>query len=154
MSWLEDVLVAVADQLRTTIDGVASGWDFQVEPGMLLNPTPPSIDVYPADPGVELTETGAFGATAEEMADGEWINVRARISPNDPDAGQEILVALMSADSPIAVVQALYDDPTIGGVASDISLVDRTGFVLVPTLAGAAFNVGVIWRFLAIPAWS
>lgn len=154
VTWVEAITAGVADQLRTTIDGASSGWDFQIEPGYVITPSPPTIDVYPADPGVELATTGGMGANAEEMADGEWINVRARVAPNDPDAGQEILMSLMSADSSISVVQALYDDPTIGGLAADTDLVDRTGFVIVPRLTGQGYDLGVVWRFLILPAWS
>src|SRR5262245_17281118 len=140
----------MGDQIRTTM-AADSPWDIQVEGGqMILSPTPPTIDVYPADPSSDL-ESGAFGETAVAMGDGFWITVRARVSPNDPYASQDVLLELMDPSSPISVVQSLYDDPTLGGKAADVSLDFTSGFVLVPMIDGSAVHVGVLWRFLAIP---
>lgn len=152
MSSLAGILEAIADQIRDVL--ATSDWTFQVEPGMILNPTPPSVDVYLADPGRELLETGGFAATDAGSAGGEWINVRARVHANDNAAAQEILVELADPTSDLSIVQALYDDPTLGGIVADLSLENRTGFVLVPTLDGGAMHVGILWRFLVIPAWT
>jgi len=142
----------MGDQIRTTMEA-DSPWDVQVEDGMVLSPTPPTIDVYPADPSSD-TESGAFGALAVDMADGFWVTVRARISPADPDATQDVLLAFMDPADDLSVVQALYDDPTLGGVVADLALDSTSGFVLVPMIDGSAVHVGVLWRFLVIPAVS
>lgn len=143
------LLEQMSAQLRDALAG--ADWDFQVEAGMILNPTPPTVDVYPADPGRELELTGGFGATDAEADDGLWVNVRARISPLDHNAGQEILVELMDPASELSLVQAIYDDPTLNGYATDVNLESQTGYVLVPTIDGGAVHIGVIWRFLVIP---
>ena len=136
----------MADQIRSSVSG--SEWDFQVEPRMVVNPTPPTIDIYPGDPARD-EETASFG----EMAGGHWINVRARVGVNDHDANQEVLIALKDDEHDICLVQSLYDDPTLGGHASDLQLANESGFVLAEGL-NSEVHIGVIWRFLVLPARS
>ena len=151
---LTTVLEAMAEQIRAVVDD-ASDWPAtQVEAFWIPNPTPPSIDVYLADPGREVAETGGFGETDADSLGGEWINVRARVATNDAQANQRLLIELCDPESEVAVVQALYDDPTLGGLVSDISLETQSGFRPFPTLDGGAFHLGVLWLFLVIPARS
>lgn len=142
----------MADQIRDVLD--AHVFDFQVEPIMVLNPTPPCVDVYLADPGRELTETSSFAGDDADATGGEWVNVRVRVSPNDFDSSQEILFELADPESEFSVVQALYDDPTLGGLAADLNLEDRSGFRPFPTLDGGSQHMGILFRFLVIPARS
>lgn len=141
----------MADQIRDAVSG--HGWDFQVEPGYIVSPTPPTIDIHPGAPGESL-EPGAFGELAADMGDGIWVDVRCRVKSADPRAGQEILFELLDPESELSLVQALYDDPTIGGYAADVSLGDTSGFIPIPTIEGGGYLVGVVWRFLVIPARS
>lgn len=141
----------MANQIRTALTG--ADWDFQVEPRMVLNPTTPSIDIYPADPANDA-ELGSFADTYANAAEGHMLNVRARVSPTDHEANQEVLLALMDPDDDLCLVQAIYDDPTLGGFAADVNLANESGFVLVPTIDGAGVHIGVLWRFLVIPARS
>ncbi len=141
----------MADQISQAVAG--SSWDFQVEPRMVLNPTTPSIDIFPADPSRD-DDTASFGEVAAEVMGGYFLNVRARVSPTDHEANQDVLLALKDDEDDLCLVQALYDDPTIGGHASDVELVSESGFVLVPTIDGANVHIGVVWRFLVIPARS
>jgi hypothetical protein len=67
---------------------------------------------------------------------------------------QRLLVELIDPESEVALVQSLYDDPTLGGLVADLSLESQSGFRPIPTLDGGAFLVGVIWLFLVIPARS
>jgi len=143
---------AMADQIRAALEG--HGWDFQVEPKWVINPTPPTVDVMPGDTSTESSESGAMGETAVDMADGLWYTVRARVAPNDYSAGQEILYELLSPDSELSIVQALYDDPTLGGAAADVSFDSARGFLPFPTVDGGSFHIGVTWRFLVLPAFS
>lgn len=154
MSSLESILEAMADQIREALVAASSGWTFQVEPNYIANPTPPSIDVYLGDPGRELTETSSFGETDADSAGGEWISVRARVAAVDKGSQQSILVALADPESDVSIVQALYDDPTLGGIASDLTLENRSGMIPFPTLDGGAWHFGILWRFLVIPARS
>jgi hypothetical protein len=151
---LVDVLEAMADQIRDAIRD-ADGWEgTQVEAFWIPNPTPPSIDIYLGDPGREVAETGGFAETDAMSAGGEWVNVRARVATNDARSNQKLLVELCDPESEVAVVQALYDDPTLGGLVADVNLESQSGFRPFPTLDGAAFHIGVLWSFLVIPARS
>ena len=154
MTELAAVLEAMADQIRDVVDDATDWPATQVEAFWIPNPTPPSIDIYLADPGREVAETGGFAATDADARAGEWINVRARVATNDAKANQRLLMELCDPESEVAVVQALYDDPTLGGLVADISLEDQTGFRPFPTLDGSAFHLGVLWLFLVIPARS
>ena len=127
-------------------------WDIQVEPTMVLNPTPPAIDMYPGDPSTGTV--AGHGETYADIDDGFLLNIRARVSPNDNIANQEVLLELLDPESDISLVQSLYDDPSLGGRASDINLTQTSGFVLVPKVDGSAVHIGVIWSFLVIPARS
>jgi len=152
VSSLREILEAAADQIRETMEADAD-WDIQVEPTMILNPTPPAIDMYPADPFTSDRAAG-HGETYADMDDGFLVNVRARVAPNDNIANQEVLLELLDAESDICLVQCLYDDPTLGGNAADLILDQTSGFSLVPKIDGSAVHIGVIWRFLIIPARS
>ena len=152
MSSLRAILEAAADQIRDTMEA-ESDWAIQVEPSMILNPTPPTIDMYPADPSADPQSAG-MGETYSDMDAGYWINVRARVSPTDNVANQEVLLELLDPESSMSLVQALYDDPTIGGLAADINLDSTSGYVLVPKIDGSAVHIGVVWRFLVIAARS
>ena len=145
------ILEAMADQIREALTAV--DWDFQVEPNMVLSPTPPAIDMYPGDPATQA-ELASFGADASDMAAGFVFNVRARIAPTDHDAGQEVLLELSDPASDLSLVQALYDDPTLGGIASDLNLTSQSGFTLFSDLDPTKVYLGMLWRFLVIPARS
>jgi hypothetical protein len=151
LSSLRGILEAAADQIRETMVAEAD-WDIQVEPTMILNPSPPAIDLYWA--GWSSPVSGSFADTYAQMGEGYPVNVRARVAPNDNVANQDVLVDLLDPDNDISLVQALYDDTTLGGVASDVTLESVTEYVLVPKVDGSAVHLGVIWRFLMIPARS
>ena len=152
MSSLREILEAAADQIRDTMEADAD-WDIQVEPTMVLNPTPPAIDMYPGDPSTP-SGIGGHGAAYEDINDGFSLNIRARVSPNDNIANQDVLFDLLDPESDISLVQTLYDDPSLGGYAADINLTQTSGFVLVPKIDGSGVHIGVIWTFLVIPARS
>jgi hypothetical protein len=148
---LSEILDEMADQIRTALAG--ADWEFQVEPRMVLSPTTPSIDIYPADPA-RADDLASFGADAADMQRGYWVNVRARVAPNDHESGQEVLLELKDDMSELCLVQALYDDPTLNGQAVDVELDNETGFTLFSDLDPAKVYIGVLWRFLVIPAHS
>lgn len=145
------ILEAMADQIRTALTG--ADWDFQVEPQMVLSPTPPAIDMYPGDPA-SAEEFASFADSFADMAAGFVFNVRARIAPTDHDAGQEVLLELSDPASDLSLVQALYDEPTLGGIAADLNLLSETGFTLFSDLDPTKAYLGMLWRFVVIPARS
>lgn len=140
---------ALADQIRDALTDV--DWLFQVEPRMVLSPTPPTVDMYPADLDLEVR---GMAEDAEEASAGYVFNVRARIAPTDHEAGQEVLLELSDPASDISVINALYDDPTLGGVAFDTNLVSESGFTIFTDIDPTKAFLGILWRIEVIPARS
>jgi hypothetical protein len=64
------------------------------------NPSPPSIDIWPADP---FQEGAGFGVGEKKVA---W-NVRARVGLADPEAGSRLLLRLLDCEDPASVEAAL-----------------------------------------------
>jgi len=129
----------MADQIRAAIDDVADV-AVQVENRMVLNPTPPCIDMWPADPSLDPTLAG-FG----DIDGGELITVRARVSTSDTDAGQDLLLAFMDDEDPLSVGAALLADPTLNGWAQTLDVTARSGYVLVPDSSGEGALLGCLW---------
>jgi hypothetical protein len=89
---------------------------------MNLNPTPPSIDVYPGDPFVDDA-----GAGFTDLDGSVYFTVRARVSTADSYAGQELLLAFMDSGGPLSVQAALAADDTLNGLASQVVVEGPTG---------------------------
>lgn len=96
---------ALADQLVTELAGTVDG--LVVYSRLEPNPTPPALDVYPADPFIEQT---GFGTSVQMN-----FLVRARVTTADHYAGQELLLELMDPGSGQSVAAAIGSDPTLGG---------------------------------------
>jgi len=100
-----DSIAASLDPLTTSIDGL------QITPFLNPSPTPPSLDIYPADTsGLPVAQDGW-----EEM-----FTVRARVSTPDDVEAQNVLLSMMDVHGPTSVVEALR----AGGFVVD----ERTGF--------------------------
>ena len=116
---------AMGDQIRDVLTDV--DWDFQVEHLMVLNPSAICVDVYPGDPATDA-EVASFADSLADMGAGFIFNVRARVSPNDHEAGQEVLYELSDPVSDISLVQALYDGKDSIHVEAQVRYEDgRTG---------------------------
>ena len=135
-----ELLDAMADQIRAAV--AAADVDVQVEPRLVPNPSPPTVDMYPGDVS-RGTEAAAFGVNGEFL-----FTVRARVDTNDHEANQDLLLAFMDDINDLSLPMALLDEPTLGGLASDLDVVDATGFVSYPfgneTLIGFQFTCKVI----------
>jgi hypothetical protein len=93
------MLVAIATALEPLADEIEG---LQIVAGMNVNPTPPSLDVYPGDP----FQTGAgFGAAQSQV----FFTVRARVSTADQAAGQARLLRLLDPTDEASVEAALED---------------------------------------------
>lgn len=147
MSTLAEILDEMADQIRNVVSQVTDV-DVQVEPGMLLNPSPPTIDLYPFDPSTD-TETAAFG----ELTGGELITIRARIATADNTEGQRLLWAFMDDQDPLSIAAAVTDDPTLNGMGR-IDIQSRSGYQLFPTAQGDGLHLGCRWTALVLKAYS
>jgi hypothetical protein len=145
MPTLARMLDAMADQLRGVIDDVTDV-AVQVEPRWVVNPTPPTIDMFPADPSTD-PELRAFG----EMLGGDLVTVRARVDMSDNTASQDLLLAFMDDEDPLSIAAALQEDKTLGGYASSLDVRDRSGYVRV--LEGGDY-LGCLWQVVVMRARS
>ena len=137
-----EVAVAMADQIRDTLESAfsSSNVDIQVEPTLVVDATPPTVDIFPADIAYG-TETRGMGGRGELL-----FTVRTRVNPNDADANQVLLYELMDDLTGASVVGALLDDTTLGGLAADVHVDESsvTGFLLYGGLVGFQFTAAVI----------
>jgi hypothetical protein len=104
-----EALAAALAPLKTAIP------DLQVSPYLNSSPSPPSIDIYPADP-FSQTHSG-FGDDTETY----W-TVRARTTTADHQAGQQALLRLLDRAGPESVQAALETDVTLGGVVQSVDV--------------------------------
>src|SRR5215204_5699967 len=141
-------MTALADQIRGVLDDVTDV-AVQVEDRMILNPTPPCVDVYPGDPSSEPDMAG-FG----DLHGGELITVRARVSTADTDAGQDLLLALMDDEDPLSILLAVNDDLTLGGYAQTTQVRARSGYTLFPDSGGEGALLGCLWDVVTLKAQS
>lgn len=105
MSLPAEVMEAVARQLEARLQPELDA--VQVVPRFSFNPTPPCIDVYPADPALFQA-----GMASYEMT----LLIRARVGYVDSQAAQELLLDFLDPHSDLSIRAALEDDPTFGGV--------------------------------------
>lgn len=138
---------AMADQIRTQLAG--NGVDIQVEPRYVINPTPPCIDIYPADPMRDDASAGF-----DDIAGMHVFNVRARVAVADNVSEQDLLLEFLDDESDLCIAGALFDDPTLGGHATAIGFESISGFTLFPTVDGSGVHIGALLRVQVIPARS
>jgi hypothetical protein len=146
---LVEIMDEMADQIRATLVTVTDV-DVQVEPRMIPNPSPPTIDIYPGDTPRDR-ESAAYSILDDE---GYFITVRARVGTADNFAGQDLLLAFVDPTDPLSIGQALYDEPTLNGLASDLDIVAQTGYIAIPDLDGAATRLGCQWTVRVLPVTS
>lgn len=142
MSGLADITVAMADQIRTALDGVDSV-DVQVEPRMVLTPTPLTIDIYPGDIARD-SDSAAF----DDVDGGYLLTVRSRINTPDFDAAYDVLIQLMDDEDDLCLPLVLLDDPILGGHAASVDIRNPTGLRLYEALDGDGGYLG--WQFTAL----
>ena len=137
--------VDLLDAMAAAVESVMASapHDVQVAGRMIAAPNPPCIDMYPGDVS-RGTDAAAFGVQGEFL-----FTVRARVQTNDADANQEFLLNMMDDTNAWSVPMALMDEPTLGGLASSVDVIDPTGYVLYPygnaePLLGFQFTCRVI----------
>lgn len=118
-------LIDVVDAMILALQPVADEIDgLQLVHVLNANPTPPSIDIYPATPF--QTRRG------EAFADDTTANflVRARTTTADHEAGQLGLYRLLDKNDPASVQIALEADQSLGGLVQSIVVIEDsvTGF--------------------------
>lgn len=140
---VSDVMAAIAAQLQAELGPALEG--IQVDPKLVSNPTPPCLDVYPADPFLERTSFGPGGFGAEAV-----FTVRARVVTADQQDGQELLLQFMDPRGPLSLWAALEADATLGGTVDDSTVEAVSGFVPYESAGGAGGYTGTLlgaeWR--------
>ena len=121
-----DELVTALEQLQDEIP------ELQVYGYRNPNPTPPSIDVYPAG---TFQEGSGFGEAEKRV----FYVIRARAAMNDPEAGQRILLRLLDPDDPASVEAAAATVDAVVGAEQTV-----TGFTDEPDgMISATWEVGM-----------
>ena len=143
---LRDILDEITDTIRSAL--ASSQIACQVERGMVLNPSPPCVDVYVTDPSRDLSTPG-FG----DVLGGYQITVRARVLTADNDAGQDLLISFMDDTDDLCIPLFLLDEPSLNGKAASTHLVSVSGHRAYETPDGGA-HLGCQWDWLVTPARS
>lgn len=146
MPSLEEIQQALATQIEAEVQGTASPRieDLQVTHLMNIDPTPPSIDIYPADPHQDAL---TFGKANNEMS----FTVRARVTTADHPAGQSLLLTLMDPSALTSVAKAITSDRTLSGKVSGLGVSGPTGFGLYQDAGGQGSLMGCTWTVRAMP---
>jgi hypothetical protein len=103
-----DAIVAALGTLTAVIP------ELQVYGWRNPDPTPPSIDLYPAP----VFQAGAGFGEAEKAV---VFTVRARVAQNDSEAGQRVLLRLLDPDDPASVEAALANIDVMVGNEQTVS---------------------------------
>jgi hypothetical protein len=111
-STLLEVMDALADQLETVLSPQID--QLQVVGRMMLNPSPPTLDIYPsADPFQDPSGVGGSDVQVNLI-------IRGRVSPVDHEGAQDVLLGLMDWASATSVVKAVNANRTLGGYVQDV----------------------------------
>ena len=148
MATLAQIMDELAVVIREAVAAVTD-IDVQVDPRGFRAPSTPCIDMYPADPSDDQ-QYAAFG----DLAGGELITVRARVSTADAEAGEDLLLAFMDDEDPLSIWAALEEDPTLNGLANDVNVLNRSGYRDFPDLGGEGSFLGCLWTVVVLRAQS
>lgn len=143
MSTIAEIQEQLADTIREALSG--NGVDLQVEPRLVLYPTPITIDIYPGHPSRDPEPQG-FAAPDDDPG-AVRLTVRARVPNADIDAGQDLLLGLMDEEDPLCLPLAVLEDTTLNGHAAQVTVADEyPSFEQFPDASGLGAYIGL--RFL------
>ena len=134
MPSLADIVEGIYDALQPV---AAELEGLQIYPYYVRNPSPPCIDVYPADPFQAPSSFGVGRAV--------FFTIRARVGQADVEAGQVTLLQLLDPTSPASVEEALTADGLGLGVGVGFPEGTPTGYRTYDDTLGGEF-LGVEWR--------
>jgi hypothetical protein len=137
---------AMASRIQSELSGTANPLIelLQVEPRYVFNPTPPTIDIYPADP---FTESIGYGPGNDQFT----FTVRARVSTAEHEGGQDLLLSMMDPRATTSLSGAIEEDGTLGGVVESLNVTGPTGFGLFPSSGPEGTLLGTTWTVTVIP---
>jgi hypothetical protein len=136
------IMDALAEQLSDELCGTANPQaipNLQVDGRMIPNPTPPAIDIYPADP---FQVPQGFNSPNPTI----YLTVRARVTTADSEGGQDLLLAMMDPDSSESVAQAILSSRTLGSTIGRLSVMDGpSAFGVFQDTGGDGNLLGCTW---------
>ena len=138
---LVEIMAGLADQIRLGIG--AEDYGIQVESIMVTNPSPPTVDMFTADPP-ENAESAGFGAYG-----GDQITVRARVATGDSVESQLLLYEMQDWASDTSVTAAVLSDVTLAGMAR-LSVSNPSGLRQYVDPGGEGIYLGCEWTVLAL----
>lgn len=146
MTALVDVQQALADQISTTLCGTASPLipSLQVVGVLNIDPTPPSVDIYPSD---FFQEGLTFGKANNEYS----LTVRVRVSTVEHEQGQKLLLSMMDPSSDTSLSRAITSDRTLGGKVSSSTVTNTSAFGIYTDAGGQGSLLGAIWTVRVFP---
>ena len=132
MSGLHEIKAALADYLREGYaeleEDEGNGWAVQVEPGYVIGPTPPTVDIYQGrTPARDLDAAGygdEFGAYL--------LTVRFRMLSADYDAGTELMDLLSDDESDYSLAAGVEAAYPLDGMVSSIDVQEFSGLTVYP----------------------
>lgn len=146
---MRQIMDEMAAQISAAVDALAPDTIYvQVEPRMVINPTPPCIDLYPGASSRDR-DTAAFDDDG-----GYLFTVRARVSTADNEAGQDLLLRFMDDTDDMCIAVALLDEPTLNGYASSLDVRDTTGYQLYESTGGEGALLGFQFTTMVLAASS
>lgn len=147
MATVAQIMDALASQIQTQLSGTVSPVieNLQVDGRMVISPTPPAIDIYPSDP---FQDALTFGKGHNVF----FLTVRARVLTADNEGGQDLLLSMMDPEATTSVLKAILSSKTLGGVVSNVSIVDGpSSFGRFLDAGGQGNLLGCTWGTRVIP---
>ena len=147
MTAIADVMGALATQIETRLGTADPALEHLTANGFLnFNPTPPHVDVYPADPFVDRL---TFGKGNIQY----FLTVRARVSTADHEAGQGLLLSMMDPDASTSMERAIVSDRTLGGKISKLNIHEGpSAYGVFPDPSGSSGSlIGCTWTVRVVP---
>jgi len=151
---LPDIAQGLADAIGALASADDQLMELQVAPFMLVNPSPPAIDIFLGDPSQDFAgfEVGELGPANVQTF---W-TIRARVNTADDEAAQQILYLLAEPAGATSVRYAILYDDGLKEVTDALSVEGPSGFRLYQNAAPSAdlehggALMGIEWRVLAL----
>jgi hypothetical protein len=142
---LTEIMQALATQIDTTLAGTAQVIPgLQVTPLLNWNPSPPSIDMFPATP---FQEPIAFGPGNNELN----FTVRARVNTPDHEGAQELLLMMMDRNASESVALAILGDTSLGGKVEHVNVEGPSDYGVFIEPSGAGAFLSCTWLAKVTP---
>jgi len=147
-SSLIEIMEALAAQLVDELGGPPADApvipQLQVVPLLESDPTPPALDIYPANP---FQEGIAFGRGNVEI----FLTVRARVTTADQGGGQLLLLSMMDPNAVESVALAITSDRTLGGTVENAIVTGPTDYGVFVDAGGGGALLGCTWTVQITP---